>query len=61
MENTNANIAHTTDILAARMIEGADLLKEYAKKIDEARASTEGKGLVLSMIIARPLQFLGAS
>jgi hypothetical protein len=42
MENANANIAHTTDILAARMIEGATLLGEYAKKIDEARASTEG-------------------
>ena len=48
MENANANIAHTTDILAARMIEGATLLGEYAKKIDEARASTEGKGINLT-------------
>jgi hypothetical protein len=48
MENANANIAHTTEILAARMIEGATLLGEYFTKIEEARASTEGKGINLT-------------
>jgi hypothetical protein len=48
MEHANANITHTTEILAARMIEGATLLGEYAKKLIEARASTEGKGINLT-------------
>ena len=48
MENANANILHTTDILAARMIEGSLLLGEYFTKIEEARASTEGKGINLT-------------
>ena len=45
MENANANIVNTANTIAARMTEGATLLGEYITEIDNAIASTEGKGL----------------